>query len=268
LSSYGVVASRYLATAEAAGLLADIDGVQYVAGDYQDPVSDERLCFVEYCDSTALSGRLLQELSAVLLARFPRAEGVMLRAPGNVQLAGPWQRRLTYVRYTGGARQRSSDVLPATPDSDDQIFSWLEQAVVTGYAQQGWDVGEKAATAVGDLMSRPDRVSYVYFSQRRVAGHITLLKEAYDDVTDEYFLELVDLLAAPSSDTRAVTGKLVDAAAAAANDLDLPLVGNVVHPTTSDDEEVRDRVLTSLLRRSWIADHAMWWAPRGMLGHD
>ncbi|MFD1048187.1 D-alanyl-D-alanine carboxypeptidase, partial [Kibdelosporangium lantanae] len=81
---------NYLRSAEQAGLVAEVAGHQYVAGEYTDPVTGTRTCLVEYCDSAGVRGEALWHH---VLERFPTVEAVFLRTPPArplVELTNGW----------------------------------------------------------------------------------------------------------------------------------------------------------------------------------
>jgi hypothetical protein len=259
-----VVADDYLRLVAEACLLDQLGGCRYVAGLYEDPISGEQSCFVEFCDSTLLTDPVLRDnFTTELSRRFPDVDGIIARAANDVELPPPWQRRITYVRYSGVERSLPSTVVLSNEALDLLVHGWLRQAIDHGYQIQGQSLDEEAARrAATQVLAATGRRSYVVFRNDAPVGHVTLLCEAADEVTGEDHVELYDALVEPCDDPdKPAMAQLVDAAVSVATSLQRPLVGNVVHPLGERDPSVRDRVLHSLLSRGWRVDHTMWWVP-------
>src|SRR5690242_11865788 len=81
-----------------AGLVNRVDGAEYVAAMWTDPVGGDAYAFAEYADPCLLIPPALRHLECALRSRFPAAEKLIVRAPAGVRPAEPWRRYLTYVR--------------------------------------------------------------------------------------------------------------------------------------------------------------------------
>ena len=257
---------EYLAAAEASGLLSRLDDRPMVAGGYDDPLTGERLCFIEYCDPVLLAdSERMAQVTTELCRRFPQAIGILARVPAHVRLSAPWRVTVTYIRLPDdapGPDPGAVHVVPATAGYDEVITGWLVEALLAGYGSRAGEVDAGAVVAVTrDMLAAPDRRSYVALRDGEPVGHVTLFRDATDEVTGEVVVDLFDVLVEPATgaDLSTTTAALVAAAVREAREVGRPLQGNVLH--RADDEQAGQRVLDSLARRGWLANHAMWRRP-------
>ncbi|WP_432039476.1 hypothetical protein [Streptomyces cucumeris] len=260
------VSPAYLDGAEEAGLLSRHQGLPFVAGGYDEPVTGERQFLVTHCDPE-LVRRPAWWSELVRLARRadPAAEAIVLRVPGDVSPPAPWRRLITYLRHEGrveGAPTTADDtpvsVLPATAEHRPLIARWLATALTAAADAHGSPGRSAPPDVVDSLLDAPGRASYVVVDAGTVIGHATLLDDTYDDVTGRHTVELFDILVeAGDGLRRRATTALTAVAAAHAADRDLPLLGNVVHsPTLTSDPG--ERVVATLTARGWLTDHVLW----------
>jgi len=264
----------FLSSASAAGLLHELDGWRYVADYYVDDASGQEQCLVEYADPELIASQTSGDaLLAELRQRFPAAGSVLLRTSAEARLPPPWCRYLTYLRHSGqhaGHEGGSSD--PASAERSPVIVAgeehhvclrrWLEHALRVACAEQDRQmVGTRLRAAADSLLSQPDRVSYVYLRDGTPVGHVTLLCDCQDDLTQRRFAELFDLLVDPVDDRAEVSGSLVTAAVRHAAGLELPLLGHVVHPVSEAGASGAMKVLDGLLSAGWATDHMYWTHP-------
>jgi hypothetical protein len=251
------VDNNYLASALQAGQLYEIDSLNYVAGLYIEPVTDEKQCFVEYADEGLLIKPMLDRLTSALTDEFPQARRLLIRVPGAVGLPGPWAPQLTYVRYGGEAGSPDAAIVPARPGDRDLIIDWLMRAFADAGASFGAQTESPGNRRLAEeVMAADDRETLVYLVDGTAVGHATLLCDANDPVTGEDFAELLDILVEPAQDVRAITRELVTAAAVRAGKLGKPLVGNVVHSVAAAGHG--DRVVASLLKSGWSVAYRYW----------
>lgn len=244
----------YLDTAAESGVLRRLDGRPYVAGGYVDPASGECQFLVEYCDPAILADPAAIDALVASAARGGAATHMLLRVgPDAVDLAPPWAPYQTYVRYAGppAAVPERSVIRPAGPEETPLVAAWLADAVTRAATEQDMLTdGFDASASTGDWLAAPDRRSFVYLARGRPVGHVTMLAEAYDDVYDEEFVDLIDILVDPAHDVRAGTRALTAVAVAYAAGLGRPLIGNVIHPARDIDGHA-DRVLRRLAGAGW-----------------
>ncbi|MBP0451128.1 hypothetical protein J5Y04_16490 [Kitasatospora sp. RG8] len=271
------ISEEYWRAAGEAGLVVDLDGHPCVAGEYQEPLSGEQQCLVEYADPALLTDRAAARRLARLLAEhFPDSRLAVVRTPAELRMPEPWERHLSYVQHIGAATSPADGIAitpadgiaitPADRRDDEQVARWLVQAFHN--AGQHGSVDDAAARRhAQQIIAAPDRRSLIARSSGTAIGHATLLCEAGDDVDGGRFVELLDILIDPPQLRRATTAALVDASRAVADDLGLPLVGNVVHPRNvvharpAGPDTGRSRVLDSLLTTGWRLRHTYWRMP-------
>ncbi|MFJ3234646.1 GNAT family N-acetyltransferase [Streptomyces sp. NPDC086787] len=251
---------EYLERARQAGLLDEVLGHRYVADQYDDPISARRQILVEYCDpGLPRDAEALGALRDRLRERHREAEAVLLRVPDGVPLPGPWRPRFTYVRHD---RRTDSAPTPADPavrvraartDDDALVHGWLVQAFRNAYP--GREVDSLHA-GIADIMANRGRSSFIAEVAGEPVGHGTVLTDERDEVTDEAFAELVDILIDDPEHRRAATSALVAAIADATRER--RLCGHVVHPHEPSAARQADTVLGALLRTGWSVDHAFW----------
>ncbi|WP_405977649.1 hypothetical protein [Streptomyces sp. NBC_00158] len=258
---------RYLAAAEEAGLLHRLHGHPFVAGEQHDPQLDEPELLVEFCADELLSDPSWLEQALAVAGLSEAGPGVVtVRASAHIRLAGPWQRHLTYLRYSGppaqdGQASSPLTVRPADPGTDTaDLTRWLAQALVNGNAEQDIETGPGAAeTFAREVLAAPDRFSYVACREGRPVGHATLLCAADDPVTGRDHVELVDVLVEEPQGPRSEAAHALTAAAMAhAHRAGLPLIGHVVHPAAHVAAGHGDRIVASLVARGWAVDHVFW----------
>lgn len=256
----------YLAASRESGLLRDLDGCPFVAGEYQDETGGERQCLVEYCHPRLLAGGAAR-LVTVLREEFPAAGVLVLRASGDVAMPAPWLAHLTYVRLADGGPPRTApgeiSVVPADPGHDELILRWLIRAFEAyGDEQQHRGSPDDIGAVARRVLAADDRRSYVAVMNGDVIGHVTLLCDAYDDVSGRRHVELLDsLVDADGPAHGAALAALTRAAAEHAAGEGLPLIGHVVHPTPAELRAKGDAIVSSLLRRGWVIDHRYWRRP-------
>ncbi|MEU4212954.1 hypothetical protein AB0F13_23660 [Streptomyces sp. NPDC026206] len=256
----------YLAAAAEAGLLHRLHGHPFVAGEHHDPLLEERQLLVEFCAEELLSdASWLEEVLDVAGLSAARSV-VTVRAPAHIRFADPWQRHITYLRYSGRPAQDDQassplTIRPADPGTDtDDLIRWLAEALVGGSADHGVTAGPGAAdTLAREFLDAPDRFSYVACREGRAVGHATLLCAAHDPVTARDYVDLVDVLVEESEEWRSAgTYALAAAAMAHAHRAGLPLIGHVVHPAPHIAAGQGDKIVASLVARGWAVDHVFW----------
>lgn len=259
------VIEGYLRTARAADLVYSLHGKSYVAGLYCDPVSGENECLAEYCDADLLSvSEWSCDLGYRLVAQFSDAERVIVRSRSAASLSSPWRRMATYLSYRGGSLEGTRtdaaiSISVAGPEHDAIIGEWLARALRDGYASQKRVAPDSRVRAIaGEILSAPDRRSYVALTHGTAVGHLTLLTDATDELTGAEFYDVIDLLVEPGQHARPAGAALVSAAAADAAVRHRPLVGNVTHPDESLDPDMGQSVLDALLAKGWHVDYVDW----------
>lgn len=257
-------AAAYLEAATSVGLLAELDGVPYVAGEYVDPVSRRRRVLVEYCDGGLVdTGAARDRLRAALAEAFPGNDSALVRVdattPDDLLAGSGWTRELVYVGYEGPVEPPTADVRLERQEDRAFVRDWLERAFTLAQHQLG-SPGDGAAEAAAATMAHPARRTYVVGPSPEAdpIGHATLLTDAVDEVRGVGFVELLDALVEPEHDVRALVSALVAVCAAYARQEGRPLVGHVVATP-----EAGDRVLGSLLRRGWRTWHSFYRCPLG-----
>ncbi|GAB3898588.1 hypothetical protein GCM10029964_083250 [Kibdelosporangium lantanae] len=259
------VTENYLRSAEQAGLVAEVAGHQYVAGEYTDPVTGTRTCLVEYCDSAGVRGEALWHH---VLERFPTVEAVFLRTPPARPLSPPWRVHSTYLRWHGAGPplpESSVTLRDAGPDDRAAIVDWLVRALVDGAAHNGRPAVTADARAVAmNVLHAPGTRSFVACRDHAVIGHATVLSDSYDDLTGTAFVELLDVFVDPDPDAREVRHALAAMGMRHARGLGRPLIGHVVHKASSANTEA-PRIVESLEAQGWCQDHIYWIRP---VDHD
>lgn len=252
--------ARYLSDAASAGLLGNVNGKSYVAGELTHPASGDRQCFVEYADPELLTGTGLPELTQALTGSFPGAVALLLRADQE-EFAAPWERLTTYLRYADVSPPFPNGVTHASAEQDRDVAGWLGRAFRNGAGAHGYTPTPDAVNqAVRELMSRPDRRSYVAVEGDQALGHVTLLCDEWDDLTGQSIVELVDVLEEVGDRNRKATPRLVASAISVAAELGRPLIGSVIHYKGHGDTQTEhgQRVVSALLGRGWVVDHCLW----------
>ncbi|MEU6312340.1 hypothetical protein [Streptomyces sp. NPDC047014] len=260
------IGDRYLRAAREAGMLSRIDGLPVVAGEYREPASGEVQCLVEHADPALLARA--PELLATLFRRHPGCSSAVVRVPAHLPTPPGLQPLLSYLRHTLAAPAPASDALRLTEaaEADDEaVGRWLSRAIRDASADRGHtETREGAAESVRRLLEAPDRRSYLVRVPGRTApvGHATILTDAYDDVSENEFVELVDILIEDAALRRAATTRLVAACADTAAALGRPLIGNVTHPADPEGQDRAARVVEALLRQGWTPTHGYMYASR------
>jgi GNAT superfamily N-acetyltransferase len=244
----------YLALAADGGVLRHLDGLPYAAGHYTDPGSGEHQFVIEYCDPRILRDPAALDALTAEAMREDDATHLVLRIGREaVNLPPPWSIYQTYLRYAGPpvTAPDPAVVRPARADETPLIAQWLTTATTTAAVDQDM-LSERfdAAASIDDWVNAPDRRSFVYLAGGRPVGHITMLVDAYDDVHDEEFVDLVDVMADPAYESHAVTHALTTAAIDCAAHLGRPLIGNVVHPADPDNGH-GNRIVERLIATGW-----------------
>lgn len=253
----------YLSTAKSADLLGELDGNLYVAGRYRDPVSSEYCCFVEYCDPAVLaSAGRCAELVRRLAQDFTDVESIMLTVRTDDRLPRPWERLVTYVRFEQPGPPATDPrvrIERAAAQHFDAIAAWLAAAFESGYARRELPVDTAAVAATArDILSAPDLLAYVAVIDDVAVGHLTARAEAMDEVTDEEYIDVIDMLVEPVPLGGVARAALVGAAAVDAARTGKPLLGNVTHPSVAVSPTQDQEVLDALLARGWRVDHVDW----------
>ncbi|MEU1946562.1 hypothetical protein ACFW95_10075 [Streptomyces sp. NPDC059474] len=264
------VSEAFLEASAEAGAVVECGGHRCVAGSYLEPISGEQQCLVEYADPALTTAAAAARLPPLLAELFPEAEVAVLRTPADVALPAPWTRYLSYVKRAVPVPRSAPDTAggdgmtvtePAEGDRE-RVTRWLEAAFLTAGDSQGGDCDAEAAAAQARaVLETPGSRFLIARSAGTAVGHATLLCDAYDEVSGEPYVELVDILIDPPHDVRTATAALVTAAGQLADGLGLPLIGHVVHPRHPDRRAEGQRVLDSLLRKGWEMHSGYWWAP-------
>ncbi|WP_369657601.1 hypothetical protein HEP85_43995 [Streptomyces sp. RPA4-2] len=260
-------AESYLKSARDAELVRTVSGLPCVAGVSTDPLSDERRLLVEYADPELLSDdEASRTLWRTLLADHPEVSALVVRAGAAVLLPEPWHRDLTYVRLAEDATVPAAPdgprVTPAQEEHRPLLTDWLVRAILHAAREQDRPAGLDAARAEADaLLDTPSRQSLLVWEHDVPVGHATVVGQAWDEITAETHVELVDVLVEPGADGPAARGALVAAVADLARTARLPLTGHVVHGLDGDG----DRVTTALCARGWAVHHRYWTTRAGEL---
>ncbi|MFE6050009.1 hypothetical protein ACFQ6N_04595 [Kitasatospora sp. NPDC056446] len=261
-------ADGYLRAADEAGLLSLVDGLPVVAGEYVEPVTGELQCLVEHADP-----RLIARAPTLLDALFRRhrdCSSAVVRLPGPLPAPAELRPLLTYLEHTPArppptGAPTSFEITEAAAGDEEPIARWLTRAIDDAAADRGHTGGrEGGAQAVRQLLTAPDRRSYLVRvpGTRAPVGHATILTDAYDDVSDTPFVELVDILVDDDALRRTATAALVAACARAAAERDAPLIGNVAHPLPRDGRDPAAAVVAALRRQGWTPTHRYRYAAR------
>ncbi|WP_327286415.1 MULTISPECIES: hypothetical protein [unclassified Streptomyces] len=268
------VSDLYLRAADEAGVLSHIDGLPVVADEYREPASGELQCLVEYADP-ALLARAPRLLDA-LFRRHPGCSSAVVRIPAHLPAPSALQPLLSYLRHAPPPAAAAPAAAPAAAsapfgiaeasDADDEaVGRWLSRAIRDAAADRGHtETAHGAAESVRRLLEAPGRRSYLVRVPGRPEpiGHATLLTDAYDDVSDSPFVELVDILIDDAALRRAATARLVAACADTAAALGAPLIGNVTHPADRAGQDRSARVVAALRRQGWTPTHGYAYAAR------
>ncbi|MFE2144158.1 hypothetical protein ACFXA3_20880 [Streptomyces sp. NPDC059456] len=277
------VSDLYLRAADEAGVLGHIDGLPVVADEYREPATGELQCLVEHADP-ALLARAPRLLDA-LFRRHPGCTSAVVRIPAHLPAPGALQPLLSYLRHAPQPAAAVPAVVPAVPaaapepadvaapfgiteasDADDEaVGRWLSRAIRDAAADRGHtETAQGTAESVRRLLEAPGRRSYLVRVPGRPdpIGHATVLTDAYDDVSDSPFVELVDILIDDDALRRAATARLVAACAGTAAAVGAPLIGNVTHPADRAGQERSARVVAALRRRGWTPTHGYAYAAR------
>ncbi|WP_159002122.1 hypothetical protein [Streptomyces sp. NRRL B-3229] len=263
----------YLRGADEAGLLGRFAGSPYVAGSYEEPVRSELQYLVTYVDpDLAASCAWWAELPQIARTADPATRAVVARVASDHRLPTPWHRYITYLSYDGAAAAPFEagdhapdlpEVVPAGPEHEGRIGSWLEVALSDAAFAHGVEDPRPPEDVVKSLLNHPGRASFVVLLDGAPAGHATVVCGEQDDVTGEPIAELLDILVeAPSADRRRATTALVAAAARHAVARRLPLIGNVVH-TLTGEVDPGEQVVAALRSQGWCPDHVLWWLALG-----
>ncbi|MFF7992021.1 hypothetical protein ACFZDG_19770 [Kitasatospora xanthocidica] len=273
-------ADGYLRAADEAGLLSLVDGLPVVAGEYVEPVTGELQCLVEHADP-----RLIARAPMLLDALFRRhrdCSSAVVRLPGRLPAPAELQPLLTYLEYTPASPppteapasfettfeitlETTFEITEAADDDEEPIARWLARAIHDAAAERGHTGGrEGGAQAVRQLLTSPDRRSYLVRvpGTREPVGHATILTDAYDDVSDTPFVELVDILVDDDALRRTATAALVAVCARTAAAHGTPLIGNVAHPLPLDGRDPAAGAVAALRRRGWTPTHRYRYAAR------
>lgn len=256
----------YLETAKAADLLHTLHELPYVAGLCSDPVSGERQCLAEYCHPDLLRNEdWCCELAARLADGFPDADLIIARSRDGQDLARPWRKLVTYLYYDGepvmGGDQRDSAVVISTPGLAHMglVRQWLARALRAGYdSQERFADADGVRGAADVILGDEHRRSYLALAEGQPVGHLTLLTNAYDDITGTEYFDLVDMLVEPGEYAASARRELISAAAADAAAAGMRLIGNVTHASASADADDGQRVVDSLLSRGWRVGQTDW----------
>ncbi|MEU8587415.1 hypothetical protein AB0C59_10480 [Streptomyces sp. NPDC048664] len=253
----------YLAAADAAGLLhRSDDGLLFVADAWREPLTGVDQCLVEHADA-----RLLDAAPAfldVLFARFPQCTEAVVRVPGAQDPHPALAPHLSYLALPPEAAPAPGTARAAGPrvvlderrEHDDAVRDWLRRAMVTAADGRGLTTLPQAVREAADaLLDSPARRTFLVYADGhdRPAGHATLCVDAHDDPSGTDFVDLVDILVDDPALRAAATAALVRASARLADDLALPLLGNVCHGL--DEVGRSGAVVTALEARGWRRTH-------------
>ncbi|MFE2531347.1 hypothetical protein [Streptomyces sp. NPDC059371] len=253
-------AEGYLKSAQDAELLHVVSGLPCVAGVSTDPLSGDRRLLVEYADPALLSdAEASRTLWRALLAEHPGVSALVVRAGAAVRLPQPWHRDLTYVRLNEDAEMPAASdgprVTPAREEHRPLLADWLVRAILHAARAQNRPADLEAATTEADaLLDTPSRQSLLVWEQDVPVGHATVVADAWDEITAEAHMELVDVLVEPDADGPAGRQALVAAVAGLARKARLPLTGHVVHGLDGGGGRVTD----ALCARGWQVHHRYW----------
>ncbi|MCU1640728.1 MAG: hypothetical protein JWN03_1003 [Nocardia sp.] len=264
------VPAAYLEAAETAGLVHRLGDLPVVAGLHVDALTGENQCLVEYADRALLTD--IPGLLDQLFRRFPSCTSTVVRLPADIGPSPYLEPVISYLRFlpdrSRTAATPSGTALRIALDDgsfDEQVRAWLAQALIVAQSDRGNAADVDAVTsAVTGIMSAPARRTWTVHTagRREPIGHATALIDAFDDVTGTAFVDLVDILIDDPAQVRAATAALVDACAAEAGRLGLPIIGNVCHPSTFEGRDPAAETITKLCRRGWRPVYRYCSAPR------
>lgn len=253
--------AKYLATAEAAGLLHHLNGLPYVAGRYVDPIGGDTQGLVEYCDAGILGDPAsVDALWFRLTEQFPDLALLRVRVRSPIDLPPPWERAVTYVRHVGPTIPVAAPGVRVTAAGTEHaalIEEWLTRAYLSGYRLQGRPAEEGAARArAKQILTAPERISYVALVDGVPVGHVTMLGGAVDEITGEEYIDLVDMLVEPGPQASVARHALVRSAVEHAERQSRPLLGTVVHPQANGKRG--QEIVERLCGEGWRVDHVDW----------
>jgi hypothetical protein len=249
-----MIAPSFLQAAAEAGLVHQLGPIGLVADEYLEPITGRRQCLVEHwwddrADASVSSSAAY--LIAALEDGWPQCDDALVRAGNALPGLAPY---LTYLSFLG--EPANTDDLPVIVASTPAELTAVEEMLVAAFhaASEGrnWSASKEALhTAAREVMSRPSRVSFLVAGEVGVTGHATLLVDAHDDPSDQDYVELLDVLVkgADTSAVRRARRALVEHAKRLAHDMGRPLLGHVVHETSSLDRCAR--VVRSLRGAGW-----------------
>ncbi|GGK16385.1 hypothetical protein GCM10010124_06230 [Pilimelia terevasa] len=269
------VADAYLVTAAAAGHVRHVGDHAYSAGRYVDPISLSRQCLIEHAPPVLLAD--IGPLGAALRQAFPDTDTLVVRATADAVVDDRLQPLITYVRFAGpagsGPAGPPGPPLPAglalgqdTRD-DDAVRGWLVTALAAGNRSRGRPVDEdRLAEAADAVLATPGRQSIVLRAGTAAIGHATMLCDQVDEVSGQAYVELFDSLVDDDAARRPGLAALVRACAAVAAERNLPLIGNVIHPSDSAGFDHSRRVLARLVATGWRPEYVYYECPWSAVG--
>src|SRR4051812_31015733 len=138
----------YLAQMADAGLVDEVDGVPYVSGVTIDPLTDEKVLFVEYADPRLLRPASWPRFVEALGDQAPKA---VIRKPADVPFppgTGHHTHYLLAVEPPARTTEPVPDLEIRSPHDDserERVYAWLAKAMVYGYGQRGTEISTAAA---------------------------------------------------------------------------------------------------------------------------
>jgi hypothetical protein len=261
VNAWESVSPVYARAAREQGVFFEVEGGWWVAGKFEDPVSDLSMIYVEAIAPEL--ARAKEELQHVLARASelgsPRSR-ISVRLPASLprfEWLAPSVTTLYLENATGSV---ASGATEATPEADEQIARWLCDAFIAGYRIQGYEIGVDAAReGVSKILGDPSRVAYVWRDKAgKVGGHATVLRDQVDEVSGLCFDELVDVLVEDASCRRVATAALVARASTDAVARGRPLVGTVIHGGRSRPTPRTHAIVSQLELDGWRQAWTVW----------
>lgn len=226
------------------------------SGYYFEPLMKQQCCLIEEFDESLSSG---EDFVLHALTNFPEAEQVIVRLSKLAQRLDGFDDYLYYMQL-----DRPPNTIPepaavtvraATEDDRPFVVSLLSEAFNDGLKMRSTSppagVARRQAEQVLDL---PESVSLIAEDEHVPFGHVTMLVDQDDVVSQSTFTELLDMLVDRTHPhRREAEGLLVAAAQKYAAQLETSLVGHIVVRENGVGYEAQ--ILGKLEDQGWTFTH-------------